>query len=1124
MRSIIRHALAGLAIALAAGCPTSLFAIKANPRPVMLHQPDGSCLMVRIHGDENHHVLTTLDGYQVAADARGYFRYVTFDESKRSVVFTDVCAHNLDERSIAENAYVLTLGKSSEIDSKWRTVNKINHKIVDRLLDPSVINPSGVGSWNGKFMSKKRAGGEPNESQYLCILVNFADCRMKFKNEDFDHFLNSSGYAGYGSVKDYFRENSGGKFVPNFVTVGPYTLSKPTSEYAGNSYETGTDVDPRAMVREAVTLAKEKNPTLDFRQFDNDGDGFMDNVYIIYAGYSEASTGNEGDMWPHSWTLGEEDVVIDGITIHSYSCSQELVGSVGNPVTPSMDGIGTFTHEFGHILGLKDMYDTDDYYNGKGIDPGAYSLYASGSYNNDSRTPAALWAFERMQMGWMEVGKDILELKAGEDVTQKNSASSFTARYINCQPKRAVGTGCEYILLENRQFQGWDEFIPGHGLLIYHYDYTQDMKDKWWSVNGPNNNARHRCLYIKPADGIDDDNTRSGDTYPGSSANTSFTDYTTPNALNWEGLPTNVPITNIIEHDGLVSYQAAGGSTKWNVIKTLKPGRLLDTEAELFATIEQHTGTINEVGFCWTEGFNEPSVSSLHQTAPVSTSVSAVIKGLKPGTQYTAKAYMRLSDGTVVYGSPMNFMTEFATAYAPFITDFTSWTNDKINGWEIIDNNSDGVTWLYDKQTKAICYQFDYWNNADDWLICKRRFHIPENGMLYIKRGVNEEQYIEGLEVYVSTSSSSLEDFYLHKQYTFADNIGRQVYEEVDLSMYAGQDIYIALRCNSERMQGLLRLWDIRLEQKLATPSITYFGVGDNSDQLKIEWTSVPDAAKYYLYLGRVTDTPYVMTLFTTPDFYHDFTQNVDLATGYIFFKGTGYVELKPIEEGYEDLKFMVYPTGPVGVSYIDVEGTVDGNTWIPVCPRVAIEEYNADGIECNFVDYVKGRGYTGLRLRFTDNGRLARVRYLTVGYNDGYYWDQLAAGSVADTKMVVNAKSTGEFLTGSYVAWVASGNAASLFFDESEHAYYQPRNSVNNETGIEDIIDGTDIHVTVANGTVTVSGSDACGEVQLTNASGMMLSSGIMSDNHSVILSSHGYQGFAVLKVGNYTRKIIIR
>ena len=1117
---MIRQTLTAIAFALAACSTVSVYAIKANPRAVMVKQPDGKHLMVRIHGDENHHFVTTIDGYRVAPDEKGFYRYVNFDRTTGKLLLTDVLAHNLDDRSAQEAASVVKLMKAKDISREWRLSNKVNYKVVDKTLSPFILNPAASGNWSPR-RNMKALAGEQNESQYLCILVNFADCRMKFKNENFDNFLNQRNYDGTGSVKDYFRDNSQGKFVPNFVTVGPYTLSQPQAAYANNDYETGSDIDPRSMIREAVLLAKEKNPTLDFRQFDNDGDGFMDNCYVIYAGYSEASTGEAADMWPHSWTMGDDDVVVDGIKVHSYSCSQELVGtpSMG---APAMDGIGTFTHEFGHILGLKDMYDTNDYYDGYGIDPGAYSLYASGSYNNDSKTPAALWAFERLQMGWMEPGKDILELKAGEDVVQENSATTFTARYINCQPDRAQNTGYEWFLLENRQFTGWDAYIPGHGLLIYHYDYTQEMQEKWWDPNGPNNNARHRCLYIKAADGIDDDNTRSGDLYPGPSSNTSFTDYTTPDALNWAGLATNVPITNILERDGLIYYQAAGGSTRWDVIRTDYPDMVLDTRVRFNATLLQTSGTVAEMGFCWTEGFTEPNIASPHQSASQGESISAVVEGLEPGTQYTVKAYMKLSDGQVVYGSAINFKTEYPTAVAPFKTSFDSWTNGLINGWEIVDNNADGTTWLYDKQSKSICYQFDYWNNADDWLIGKRRYHVPENGMLYFLRGVNEEQYIESMEVYVSTTTSDIKDFYLHKQFTFADHFSQWIYEEVDLSMYAGQDIYIAFRCNSERMQGLLRLQEVRLEQKLATPEITFFGAGDDKDQMRIEWTPVEGADQYYLYMGRVSDQEYHNVLFTTTDFYVNYSQNIDFGTGHLFFKGTGYVELKEVESGYDDLKFMLYTTGPIGTSFLDVEGTSDGINWIPVCPRLSLSAYDSEGIECNYVDYVKGRGYKKLRFRFTDNGRLAHIRYLTVGYTDGYYWDQLAAGSVKDSRMIVNAKTADEFLTGKYVAWVASGTADGLFFDESEECYYEPRHSTSPDA-VEDILDDSDIRLLQTEGQIDVSGTTEGTDISLCTSDGICLFTTKAAGRHTVI-PTLGHYGFAVLRIGDKTRKIIIR
>ena len=138
-----------------------------------------------------------------------------------------------------------------------------------------------------------RASSETTESQYLVILVGFSDLPFTFTNNDFDRWLNEKGYSvdgGTGSVKDYYRDNSMGQFIPNFTVLGPYTLPYTQLYYAGNSEDTGEDANPRAMIVDACKIAKEQNPDIDFSIFDNDKDGYMDNVNVVYAGYSEAST------------------------------------------------------------------------------------------------------------------------------------------------------------------------------------------------------------------------------------------------------------------------------------------------------------------------------------------------------------------------------------------------------------------------------------------------------------------------------------------------------------------------------------------------------------------------------------------------------------------------------------------------------------------------------------------------------------------------------------------------------------------------------------------------------------------------------------------------------------------
>lgn len=1107
--------------------PQDAEAIKAYPRPVTITQPDGTKITVRIHGDESFHYTTTIDGFMLERDKTGFFRYVNYDFNTGIKTLSAQRARNVGERTAEEKTFVANLKAAQLITADMKTRRTPMLKKHGRAVRPWLKKQPMM---KANAANAAAANNVDGESQYLVILVNFADCAFQYKNEDFETWLNEPGYStngGTGSVKDYWRDNSMGQFVPNFTVVGPYTLSQNQLYYAGNAEDTGEDANPRAMIKEACQLAKGANPGLDFSRYDNDGDGFVDNCYVIYAGYSEASTANGDDMWPHSWTMGDDVFEIDGVKIDEYSCSAELVGMPGAPEEPTMDGIGTFTHEFGHILGLKDMYDTDDYTNGYGVDPGAYSLYASGSYNNDSRTPPCLMAFERFQMGWIDTNTELTELKDPEDV-ELNNISTNKARYINAQPDRDVTTGVEWFILENRQQTGWDSYIPAHGLLITHFDYTQESYAEYWSVNGPNNNAKHRCMYIKAADGVDDENSRAGDTYPGTSASTEFTDTSTPNSLNWNNEPVNVPITNITEQDGIIRFQVSGGTSVWDFVKTNVPTDIRDVSATFTAEMTGNTADVTETGFCWSLD-ETPTVEGEHKTAAMADGkFSAAVDNLQPGSNYNVRAYARMSDGTVNYGSAILFTTECATASAPFIDNFLSWTNGQPDCWQIVDRNGDGTTWILDESTGGLVYQFNYWNNADDWLISKRRIHVPENGVLFFSRGVAETTTVEDLEIYVSTKTSDIDDFYLYERLSFADYFGEQHIEEVDLSRLAGQDIYIAFRCCSEKLQTNLWIWNVAVTEKLPAPTITTFDQ-TAPDQLLVEWTPVEKAKNYYLYFGKETDEPNEVLVFAPMDFFEKTEGDVQLSTGSMFFTGDATVELKEFPEGITDLKFMLTTSGPTGTSTLLVEGTKDGTTWTSVGQRLTLSEYDNEGQECDWLAYVQDQGFKKLRFRFTHGGRNGRVKYLTLGYTDGKIVEDLSAGGAWDeetgilhTSMVINAITPGEFNNGRYVVWVASGDG-SFFYDQSENAYYEYSGS----TSITETIGESGISVTAGEGYLGIDGLKPGYRITCASPSGALLYSGEADGQHADIRLD-GQRGIVIINIEGdgqtYRTKVIVR
>lgn len=1076
------------------------YAIMANPNPITITQPDGSQLTIRLHGDESFHYTTTQDGYLIRKDVDGYFKYYDFQNKK----LTQQVATNADYRTAQEAKFLSTLAPAK----KWHNQMVQEATIIRKA--PRVTAPGATRLHNGVQRAAKE---EVAESQYLVILVGFSDRPFTFTNHDFDIWLNQKGYSvngGTGSVKDYYRDNSMGQFVPHFTVLGPYTLPYSQLYYAGNSEETGEDTNPRAMIVDACNIAKQNNPDLDFSIFDNNKDGYMDNVNVVYAGYSEASTGNGDDMWPHSWTLDEFSLTIDNTIINAYGCSAEFVGASGE----MMDGIGTFAHEFGHVLGLKDTYDTDQYTDGYGVDPGDYSMFASGSYNNDSRTPPYLMTFERSQMGWCNP----IELNEAADISL-NSLGENIAYYINAQPNRAAGTGHEWFVLENRQKTGWDAYIPAHGLLIYHYDYTDEMVKEYWSFNAPNNNSRHRCIYIKPADGIDDTNTRNGDTYPGRAGNTQFTDFTTPNAINWAGEPTNTPITNIREEDGVIYFQVKGGVADLPIIRTEKPRNVRDTSLDVAATIEKSNQAIIEMGFCWDTHQNPNIATSPQSIVATNSTVDYTITGLTPGTRYYVRAFMRLEDNSIVYGAAIPVKTECALAVAPYIADFMSWSDGEPDCWKIIDNNGDGTTWVFDDATQGLLYQFDYWNNADDWVISTRML-IPDNGHLYFVRGIVEQAAVEKLDVYVSTHSREIEDFHLVKQFSFADNFGYQVPEEVDLSAYAGQEVYIALVCTSEKLQSSLWLWQIYLASKLDTPQFTKFGL-INNNALEVEWTPIEAATRYHLEFYEVTDEVYNTAMFFPPSDWAVVEGDVELSTGSAFFTGDGVLETRAFPDGITDLIFIVTTSGPTGNTTLIVEGSEDGEYWEQIGPAANLNTYDPEGIEMMLSEYLTGRVYQKLRLTCRHGGRNVQVRYFTIAYNDGYVWELLTSGAVEENSIVINETFEGEFTTGKEYAVVVYSGDGILYFDASDPAFYSYSGSVENIQ-----TDNADIYA--ENGNIYISGITVPTRLLCTTPEGIVLYNQLVDSASTHCIGINDYKGIVLVNMSqeneSKTVKLIVK
>ena len=354
----------------------------------------------------------------------------------------------------------------------------------------------------------------------LIILVQFTDSKFKSGHDLalYRRIANDENYSGNnfrGSIKDYFKAQSHGQFELDFDVAGICQLQHPYAYYGKNNSQK-EDVKPGEMVAEACLWAHEHG--INFSKYDWNGDGEVDQVFVLYAGHGEASYKDANTIWPHMYYLSASDygkpLSLDGVTVDTYACSSELNGD-GN-----LDGIGTFCHEFSHCMGFPDLYDTS-YAGWFGM--GDFDLMCSGSYNGDSKCPAGYSAYEKAECGWLTL-KDMTNIEQETSIVGVQPMSADGDAYII----KNKGHEDEYYILENRQKTGWDSYLPASGLMITHVDYDADIWDwnmpntsgKYEDANGNTKTNDHQRLTIFRAGNSSSDYGDSSDLYPYRSNNT----------------------------------------------------------------------------------------------------------------------------------------------------------------------------------------------------------------------------------------------------------------------------------------------------------------------------------------------------------------------------------------------------------------------------------------------------------------------------------------------------------------------------------------------------------------------------------------------------------------------------
>lgn len=429
----------------------------------------------------------------------------------------------------------------------------------------------------------KKNYGAIQPTKLLVILVNFSDKSMKtaHNNAFFDNLLNGS----FPSVQDYFKQSSGNTYVPQFDVFGPYTLDRNMAYYGSND-SGGNDEHPDQMVVDAC--AKAYADGCNFANYDTNGDNKVDNIYVIYAGYGEAAGAPANTIWPHSWEIYSSNVSgtlkYNGKTLGHYACSAELSGKSGS----NSDGVGTFAHEFSHVIGLPDYYDTDYGTNSDNlVTPGEWTLMDQGSYNGSGMYPPLYSIYDKYFMGWTMpkfLAKD--EVKNVTMTTTWNDAYQITggASRVAC-----TNTSTVYYI-ENRQKSGYDQYLPGHGMVVWKVQYNSTR----WNNNDLNNTAGTLRYTIVPADGKTKNYGDAADPFPGSKSKKTYTPFT------------GCALTDITESSGNINFKYNGGEIKttWEYVLygencTYPADGEITKNAALNLTITPNSGYSLADAACW---------------------------------------------------------------------------------------------------------------------------------------------------------------------------------------------------------------------------------------------------------------------------------------------------------------------------------------------------------------------------------------------------------------------------------------------------------------------------------------------------------------------------------------------
>lgn len=622
----------------------SALAGPVHDRMVTLVQPDGTSFAARFRGDEFIRIKTDLHGHAIMQDAEGWWCYASYEPDGDKV-----CSGT----RVGDKAPASVISKS--LDIPYRKLSENAGKL--KMYLPVPKSPVPVRT-KGKTVKHG-----------LVILAQFADLGFKHKRADFEALLTKEGYSmnnASGSAKEYFDAQFGGSVDFEFSVSDIVTLSQDLAYYGGStSVAKGVESDknPEEMVIEACRLV---DPHIDFSLYDDDGDGEVDNVFVFFAGGDEAEGAGDDCIWSHAWYIKDgagRNLVLDGKTINRYACTSEMTRyqDASGKIVQRLAGIGSFCHEYSHTLGLPDMYDTD--YEASGGQADALwistSLMDGGNYNNLGSAPPNFNAIEREILGLSE---PVVIERSGVYRLEPVDKGGQCYR-INTEEDD------EYYLLECRSGAGWDAYVGGKGLLLYHIDKTQRSsgysdsygKDitadmRWTLYNEVNCRPDHQCADLIEA-------------IPGASnvRNVFYpvygvTDIDEESFTSWSGEVGRFAITGIRMEGENVVFNVIGGDEEVPPLPvSIGCEKFQDAAIITFESNRIYDG---EATISW--GVTGKDVQTLNVASHEPGKYAVVLDGLTPRTSYTVTISFVLNDVAGKEGT-VSFMTNSDNGGYPYI-------------------------------------------------------------------------------------------------------------------------------------------------------------------------------------------------------------------------------------------------------------------------------------------------------------------------------------------------------------------------------------------------------------------------------------------------------------------------